>query len=134
MLAHVDDNEQQVTMTARAPSTEQNLFRLFHVLWHCVKEMKNVLDTISGVLDRYIMMKKGLHPTVGHRRTTYCVASVGPQYDVDDLSRIKKALESPASAGIQTGRNIIGIIIASIINHCPLFFSYFQHKCCSSSF
>ena len=108
MLAYTDDNERQVTMTARAPDTGQNLFRLFHILWHCVSEMEsisemeNVLVGIPGaLLDRYITMKEAVQPTVGLQVITYCVASSGPQYDVDDL--MKKALESPPSAGIETG-------------------------------
>ena len=54
MFAHTDDNEHQVTMTARAPDAGLNMYRLFHVLWRCVSEMENVLVTLPGVLlNRY---------------------------------------------------------------------------------
>ena len=107
MLAHTDDNEQQVTLTARAPDAGRNLYRLFHVFWRCVNEMEKVLVTIPGVLlDRYITTEKVVKPMLGRQRITYGVASFGPQYDVDDISEVKKALESPPSAGVQTGKNM----------------------------
>ena len=108
MLVHAEDNERQVTVTARTPNTGQNLFCLFHVLWRCVNEMENVLVTIPGVLlDRYITMKKSMQSRVGHQRKTYCMTASGPQYDVDNVSRMKKALELPASPGIETGRSVL---------------------------
>ena len=104
MLAHTNDNDQLVTMTARASDAGQNLYRLFHVLWRCVNEMEKVLVTLPGVLlDRYIMTKKGVLPATGQQKTTYSVAPNGPLFYVDRLSLIKKALETCPSPGIQTG-------------------------------
>ena len=91
-------------MTARAPDAGRNLYRLFHVLWRCVNEMENVLVTLPGVLlNRYITVKKGVHSRVGQQRKIYRVASSGLEYDVDEVSQLKKGLELPSSPGIQTG-------------------------------
>ena len=69
--------------------------------------MEKVLVTIPGVLlDRYITTEKVVQPILGRQRITYRVASSGPQYDVEDISEVKKALESPPSAGVQTGKNV----------------------------
>jgi hypothetical protein len=104
ILALTDDNKKQVTMTARAPDAGRNLYRLFHVLWRCINEMENVLATLPGVLlDRYIILKKGISSVVGQQRKTYHVASSGILYDVDDCGQLKKVLELPPSPGIQSG-------------------------------
>jgi hypothetical protein len=105
-----DEHQHQVTMVARAPNAGRNLYRLFHVLWRCVNEMEKILATIPGVLlDRCVRVNSGVHSRTGQHKKVYRVAFSGIDldYDVDNVSQLKKALEKAPSMDIQTGRVLL---------------------------